>query len=114
MFLENLKLFKMIFPDTFSGVPSHSADDWLNGSDQPPALKTLNPSGVSSGSQAPSPPRPVVRTSSNPTVQADLEKKNAELQAKSDELEKKSAELEAANARIKALEEKLNAMGVFM
>lgn len=102
-----------IFPDTFSGVPSHSADDWLNGSDQPPALKTLNPSGVSSGSKAPSPPKPVVRTSSNP-LQADLEKKNAELQAKSDELEKKSAELETANARIKALEEKLNAMGVFM
>merc|ERR1711871_484126 len=95
-----------IFPDTFSGVPSHTADEWLEGSDQPPILKSLNPSGVSSGSP-PSPPKPVVRTSSTATLQADLAKKDAELQAK-------TTELETANARIKALEEKLQSMGIFM
>ena len=91
-----------IFPDTFSGVPAHSADEWMDGSDLPPVLKSLNPSGASSstGSAPSSPPKPVVRTKSASTLQA--------------ELSAKESELEIANSRIKALEEKLQSMGIFM
>lgn len=34
-----------IFPDTFSGVPSLQADDWLAGASAPPTLVSLNPDG---------------------------------------------------------------------
>jgi len=83
-----------IYPDTFSGVPAHSADEWMGGSTLPPMLKSLNPSGASGGSASSgSPPKPIqahpIRTVA--TV---------------------SAELEAALARIKVLEEKLAAAGI--
>lgn len=32
-----------MFPATFSGVPSHTADEWLAGSDKPPKLCSLDP-----------------------------------------------------------------------
>ena len=32
-----------LYPPTFSGVPSHSADEWLAGSDKPPKLCSLDP-----------------------------------------------------------------------
>ena len=32
-----------IFPDTFSGEPSHTADEWWGGSDKEPETMSLNP-----------------------------------------------------------------------
>ncbi|KAF0692949.1 hypothetical protein As57867_015978, partial [Aphanomyces stellatus] len=32
-----------IFPDTYAGVPSHTADEWLAGSEKSPVLSSLNP-----------------------------------------------------------------------
>lgn len=79
-----------IFPDTYAGVPSHTADEWMDGSTAPPVLKSLNPSGVSS-SAPPSPPKTIVRPKSAALIQT---------------------ELDAANARIKTLEERLAAAGL--
>jgi coronin-1B/1C/6 len=81
-----------IYPDTFAGMPSHSADDWLGGSSVPPVLKSLNPSGASSSATpGGSPPKPVVRVKSTSVLQG---------------------ELDTALARIKDLEDKLAAAGV--
>lgn len=35
-----------LFPATFSGVASHTADEWLAGSDLPPKLCSLDPSNA--------------------------------------------------------------------
>lgn len=75
-----------IFPDSFSGEPSHSADEWLAGSDQPPRLKSLNPNAASTPTGASS---QIPRTFSVKTMPILL------------------AELEAANNRIKVLEQRL-------
>jgi coronin-1B/1C/6 len=105
-----------IYPDTFAGVPSMSADEWLEGADNAPALMSLRPeqfgkitfdgkraknsksagSRVSrvnrTGSSAPPASAPVKRTSrSDETLQR---------------------ELDAANARIAELEAKLRANGI--
>ncbi len=76
-----------IFPDTFSGEPSHTAEEWLNGSDQAPKLTSLNPSN--GGSAKSSRPNTLTKSRSLKSV--------AEL----------STELEQARARIKFLEDKL-------
>jgi coronin-1B/1C/6 len=76
-----------IFPDTFSGVPSHSADEWIAGSDLPPKTMSLNPANAAKGEVSPrGGPRAPVKTVASLT-----------------------AELEKANARIKQLEERLAA-----
>jgi len=80
-----------IYPDTYSGVPAHSADEWISGSTLPPVLVTLNPSGVSSGSAAASPPKPIVKLRSTAVL---------------------TSELETALERIKILEERLSAAGL--
>lgn len=80
-----------IYPDTFSGVPSHSADEWMGGSTLPPMLKSLNPSGGGGSASPSSPPKPVQPIRTVASV---------------------SAELDKALARIKALEEKLAAAGI--
>lgn len=76
-----------IFPDSFSGEPSHTADEWLAGSDQPPRLKSLNPSVASTPTAAAAAHTP--RVFSVKTMPILL------------------AELEAANNRIKVLEQRL-------
>lgn len=77
-----------LFPDSFSGEASHTADEWLAGSDLPPKLASLNP-GVRSNTPTPK---------SSASFASGF-KSNAELQQ----------ELTKANARIKELEERLKA-----
>jgi len=78
-----------LYPPTFSGVPSHTSDEWLAGSNEAPNLMSLDPSGGGA---------PVVA-------------------AKKDFVAPKSAiqlqkELDAALARITELEAKLAAAGI--
>ncbi|RYH24690.1 hypothetical protein EON65_16560 [archaeon] len=79
-----------IFPDTFSGEPSHTADDWVSGSDQPPQLTKLNPAA---GATSPS-SRTASRIASFRSASS--------LQT----------ELDKAQARIKELEDRLQAAGL--
>jgi len=55
-----------IFPDTFAGIPSHTADEWLAGSDQPPRLMSLAPGAqhVSAQTQSFSPPKSALQLQS--------------------------------------------------
>lgn len=79
-----------IYPDTFAGVPSHTADEWLGGSDKPPVLMSLNP--ALRGSQP----------AAAKAVAFVPQKTAAQLKT----------ELEVAEARIKVLEERLAAAGL--
>lgn len=79
-----------LFPDTASYMPSHSADEWLAGSELPPLLMSLSPE---QRSQATTPKEKKVFVAA---------KTAAQLQT----------ELDAANARIKQLEERLAAAGL--
>ena len=85
---------KDIYPDAYAGVPSLSAEEWLNGSNQPPKKISMNPSqrgsvgAASTGAAAASPT--AAATSTAPKTAAQLQK-----------------ELDAAHARIKDLEEQL-------
>jgi coronin-1B/1C/6 len=82
-----------LFPDTASNEPSHTADEWLAGSDKPPKLVSLDPAksgSAAGGSKTGS----VVRSKSYKSMH-DL-----------------TLELEAANARIKELEDKLRANNI--
>jgi coronin-1B/1C/6 len=78
-----------IFPDTASIEPSHTADEWMGGSDLPPKLMSLNP--ALGGSQTIAAPKEFVAVKSPAVLQA---------------------ELDAANARIKDLEARLAAAGL--
>lgn len=80
-----------IFPETFSGEPSHTAAEWLAGSDQPPRLMSLNPA---SGQKSARSSTASTRVYSVRTVPALM------------------AELEQAQARIQLLEERLAAAGL--
>jgi coronin-1B/1C/6 len=91
-----------LYPDTASGEPAHSADEWLAGSNRGPNVMSLNPStsgkvggggaGGSAGSgKAAAAARPFTAV-----------KTAAQLQS----------ELDAANARIKELEARLAAAGL--
>lgn len=79
-----------IYPDTFAGIPSHTADEWLAGSDKAPVLMSLNP--AVRGTQ----PTVASKTAFVP------QKTAAQLKA----------ELETAEARIKVLEARLAAAGL--
>jgi coronin-1B/1C/6 len=81
-----------LYPDTASNVASHTADEWLAGSDQPPLLMSMNPS--LRATQAASTPK---------------EKKVFVAAKTAAQLQE---ELDAANARIKVLEERLAAAGL--
>lgn len=86
-----------IYPDTFSGEPSCTADEWLSGITQPPRLMSLNPAAAHvTKKQAPPAPKPDIPVVPSKTV--------ASLEA---ELESANAKLSAAEARIKELEAKL-------
>jgi len=84
-----------LYPETYSGEPSHTAEEWFSGSDLPPRYVSLNPNS-----------RPVsmaLGTSSSSTPKAfGSSKNNHSLQL----------ELDMANLRIKALEAKLLAAGL--
>jgi coronin-1B/1C/6 len=77
-----------IYPDTFSGVPAHTADEWMGGSDQAPRTMSLNPSNRAAGGEV----------------------KKAFVAAKSPAV--LQAELDAAHARIAELEARLQAAGL--
>lgn len=80
-----------LYPPTFSGVPSHTADEWKAGSDKPPKLCSLDPAdgGKEVANTVSMEPAPVVK--SKASVQA---------------------ELDAALARIAVLEKALTDAGV--
>lgn len=75
-----------IYPPTFAGVPSHTADEWLAGSNAAPMVKSLDPKGDGS------------------VQMQDLDMKEYVAPKTASELK---AELEAAKARISTLEGKL-------
>ena len=81
-----------LFPDTFAGQPSMTAEEWMGGVSKPPVLMTLNPSGVSSGNAAAA------------AASADYVAPKSAMQ-----LQK---ELDAANDRIAKLEAKLAEAGI--
>lgn len=86
-----------IFPDTFSGEASQSAEEWLAGSDEPLRTKSLNPAASPSAASSPTKAGSSAHTSrafSVKTVPVLL------------------AELEAAQARIKVLEGRLQEAGL--
>ncbi|KDO23448.1 hypothetical protein SPRG_11375 [Saprolegnia parasitica CBS 223.65] len=101
-----------IYPDTYAGVPSHTADEWLAGSEKGPVLSSLNPRTfgeiTSHGKEGTAAARPtrVTRTPSSgtsaPPAPAASGKSASALQA----------ELDAANARIAELEAKLTAANI--
>lgn len=78
-----------IFPDSFSGEPSQTADEWIAGSDVPPKMMSLNP-GISG-------------------KMGELSPRNAGPRAPMKTVASLTADLEKANARIKHLEDKLRA-----
>mmetsp|Transcript_30028 Transcript_30028/g.39502 ORF Transcript_30028/g.39502 Transcript_30028/m.39502 type:complete len:444 (-) Transcript_30028:462-1793(-) len=80
-----------LFPPSFSGEPSHTADEWLAGSDQPPKTRSLDPSLAGSAEEM-------------KTTQADFKpaKPPAQLQQ----------ELDEALARIEVLEQRLREAGL--
>jgi coronin-1B/1C/6 len=75
-----------IFPDSFSGEPSHTADEWLAGSDQAPKVSSLNPSIASTPTASSSHASRAFSVKTMPVM---------------------LAELDAANNRIKVLEQRL-------
>jgi len=79
-----------IFPDTYAGVPSMNADEWLGGESKPPTLVSLRPGGAPGGAAA-GPKKAFTPPKSAVTLQK---------------------ELDAANARIAELEAKLAAAGI--
>ena len=79
-----------LYPDTFAGIPAHTADEWMAGSDKKPVLMSLNPAARGSS------PAVAKATSFVP------QKTAAQLKV----------ELEAAEKRIKDLEERLAAAGL--
>lgn len=80
-----------LFPDTASFIPSHTADEWRNGSDLTPQLMSLNPSARNTAASTPREKKAFV-----------VAKTAAQLQI----------ELDEANARISALEARLAAAGL--
>ncbi len=83
-----------LYPETYSGEPSHTAEEWFAGSDLPPRYVSLNPHAKGSTSAA---------TSSTTTPKAFTSGKTAH---------SLQLELDLANLRIQALEARLAAAGL--
>lgn len=83
-----------LYPDTYSGEPSHTADEWLAGSELPPLYMSLNPNGKG-GSTSNTPAATTPRVMSVPRTNQALQ-----------------LELDMANLRIKELEARLAAAGL--
>ncbi|GLE05962.1 hypothetical protein PINS_up015173 [Pythium insidiosum] len=109
-----------IYPDTYAGVPSMSADDWLDGADNSPALMSLRPDMFGkitfdgkrartskTGSR-------VARVTRSPSSSASAAPSSVKRGSRSDDTAegKLQRELDAANARIAELEAKLRAAGI--
>lgn len=94
-----------IFPDTFAGIPAHSADEWFAGSDLPPVLRSLNPaqSGSSSYGSA---------GAGAGAASGGMHHKSASVGGAIKTSAQLQRELDAANARIAELEGKLAAAGI--
>ncbi|DAZ95173.1 TPA: hypothetical protein N0F65_012427 [Lagenidium giganteum] len=109
-----------IYPDTYAGVPSMTADDWLDGADNSPALMSLRPemfgkitfdgkrARVARGSARPG---RVTRSTSGAGSAPASAKRNSRSDDGAPET-KLQRELDAANARIAELEAKLRAHGI--
>ncbi len=80
-----------IFPDTASGEPAHTSEEWLSGSDLPPKTMSLNPA-VASKVVSPAPSAKQVFSFKSVSVL--------------------TAELDAANKRIQYLEGKLRTANI--
>lgn len=80
-----------LYPETFSGNPAHTADEWLGGSSKPPLLMSVDPS-LASGNDAAAAPKKAFVAAKSPVVLA--------------------AELEAANKRIEILTARLMEAGL--
>jgi coronin-1B/1C/6 len=83
-----------LYPETYSGEPSHSAEEWFSGSDLPPRYVSLNPNLKSGGPSS---------TSNSVTPKAFSSAKNSH---------SLQIELDLANLRIKDLEARLSAAGL--
>jgi coronin-1B/1C/6 len=81
-----------LYPETYSGEPSHSVDEWFAGSDLPPRYVSLNPNSKSGGA-----------SSNSVTPKAFSSAKNSH---------SLQIELDLANLRIKDLEARLCAAGL--
>lgn len=99
-----------IFPDTYAGVPSMTADEWLGGADYAPAKMSLRPelegkitSDGKPKKNAPNKSRP------NRVVRAAIEKFNNKEDTSEASIKK---QLEDAKARIEMLEKKLSEHGI--
>lgn len=80
-----------LYPPTFSGIPSHTADEWMKGSEKAPKLCSLDP--AMGGAEVAN----VTAVSAAPVIES-----KAQVQAK----------LDAALARITLLEAELTKAGV--
>jgi len=80
---------KDIFPDTYAGVPSLEAKEWLGGENKAPKLRSMKPSDSS-------------KTEETVTTTFVAKKSPAELQEEVDRLTKRVAELEAELAKVKS------------
>jgi len=84
-----------LYPETYSGEPSHSADEWLAGSDLPPLYMSLNPNAKPGSGSSAVTPAITPRVASVPRTPHALQ-----------------MELDLANIRIKELEARLAAAGL--
>ncbi|KAI9905555.1 hypothetical protein PsorP6_013688 [Peronosclerospora sorghi] len=103
-----------IFPDTYAGIPSMSADEWLGGADNSPVLMSLRPEMqgkiTSDGKRS----RAASKTNTMGSGIAARVARFARGGSKSDNTPegKLKSELEAANARIAQLEKLLRENGI--
>lgn len=61
-----------IFPDTYAGVPSLKADEWLGGESKPPVLVSLRPGGTNGGGGAGVPKKAFTPPKSAVTLQKEV------------------------------------------
>mmetsp|Transcript_4962 Transcript_4962/g.15002 ORF Transcript_4962/g.15002 Transcript_4962/m.15002 type:complete len:447 (-) Transcript_4962:120-1460(-) len=66
-----------IFPDTFSGLPSLQADDWLAGANAPPQLVSLNPDAKGAKPKAAAPVKSFVPAKTTLQLQKELDQAHA-------------------------------------
>jgi len=77
---------KDLFPDTYAGVPSMEAKEYLSGDNQPPKLKSMKPGSTTTETV-------VVKTFSAKKSPQELETENEKLKARIAELEAEIAKL---------------------
>jgi len=117
-----------LFPPAYSGEPSHTADEWLGGSDLAPKTRSLNPNSSGEEEKAPQTVFAPVKSIKQLQVEAEeLTAAAAEKQAQAEreltvckeaqaeleaQLEASKKQLEEATARILELEKRLREAGL--